>query len=147
MSTDKNSDLSRRDLMVAAGLAAGAITVGLPLLHGADTPPQPGKLKILVAGGHPDDPESACGGTMARYADLGHDVTALYLTRGEAGLKGKTHQEAAAIRTAEAEKACEILKAKALFASQIDGSTEINDARYDDFRKILDAEKSHMLLQ
>jgi LmbE family N-acetylglucosaminyl deacetylase len=46
---------------------------------------------------------------MARYADEGHDVVALYLTRGEAGVTGKSFQEAAAIRTAEAEAACKLL--------------------------------------
>ena len=55
--------------------------------------------------------------------------------------KGKTHKEAAAIRTAEAEKACEVLKARALFAGQIDGSTEVSATRYDAFFKLLDAEK------
>ncbi|HEV3143521.1 MAG TPA: PIG-L family deacetylase, partial [Gemmataceae bacterium] len=140
-----DESLSRRDVLFAAGLAAGAVTVGLPLLHATDPAPKTGKLKIVVAGAHPDDPESACGGTMARYADLGHEVVALYLTRGEAGMKGKTHQEAATIRSAEAEKACEILKARAVFASQIDGSTEINAARYDDFRKLLDAEKPDLV--
>ena len=34
------------------------------------------KLKVLVVGGHPDDPETGCGGTMARYASEGHDVVA-----------------------------------------------------------------------
>src|SRR5438309_701098 len=60
------------------------------------------KLTIVVAGGHPDDPESGCGGTMARYADAGNKVISLYLTRGEAGIPGKSHDEAAAIRTREA---------------------------------------------
>jgi len=32
------------------------------------------KLKVMIVGAHPDDPESSCGGTMARYADLGHEV-------------------------------------------------------------------------
>jgi LmbE family N-acetylglucosaminyl deacetylase len=77
--------------------------------------PQPHRLNVLVAGGHPDDPESGCGGTMARYAGAGHDVVALYLTRGEAGIAGKTHAESATIRTAEPERACAILGAKARF--------------------------------
>ncbi len=133
--------VGRREALV--GLAAGAVAVGLPLVEAraADAPPKKNRLKVIVAGAHPDDPESAAGGTMARYADLGHDVVCLYLTRGEAGMKGKTHEEAAKIRTAEAEKACEILKARALFAGQVDGSTEINAARYDEFFKLLDAEK------
>jgi len=122
---------------------AGATALGLPSVGPSDkgTADAERRLKVIVAGGHPDDPESGAGGTMARYADLGHDVVALYLTRGEAGIEGKSHQEAAAIRTAECQKACEILKARPLFARQVDGSTEINAARYDDFRKILQAEQ------
>jgi LmbE family N-acetylglucosaminyl deacetylase len=97
------------------------------------------KLKVVVAGAHPDDPESGCGGTMARYADLGHEVVSLYLTRGEAGIEGKSHREAALIRTAEAEKACQILGARPMFAGQIDGASEVTNPRYDDFRKILES--------
>ncbi len=131
----------RRELLT--GLAAGAMAVGLPLLEvrAADTAPQRPKLKVIVAGAHPDDPESAAGGTIARYADLGHDVVCLYLTRGEAGMKGKAPKDTAAIRTAEAEKACAILKVRPLFAGQIDGGTEVNAARYDEFAKLLDSEK------
>jgi GlcNAc-PI de-N-acetylase len=51
-------------------------------------------LKILCVGGHPDDPESGCGGTLAKLSAAGHDVTTLYLTRGEAGIPGKSHAEA-----------------------------------------------------
>jgi len=103
------------------------------------------KLKIVVAGGHPDDPESGCGGTMARYADAGHEVVALYLTRGEAGLEGKSHDEAARIRSAEAIEACKILGARPVFAGQIDGATEINRQRYAEYRQILAAEKPDMV--
>jgi len=124
---------------------AGLLGTGLPLL-GQDTNTNPQRrLKVVVAGGHPDDPESGCGGTIARYSDLGHEVVILYLTRGEAGIKGKSHPEAAAIRSAECEKACAILKARPLFAGQIDGSTEVNADRYDEFRKILEAERPHVV--
>jgi LmbE family N-acetylglucosaminyl deacetylase len=132
---------SRREALAA--LAAGSAVLGLPLVEtaavGAAAPAR--KLKVVVAGGHPDDPESTTGGTMARYSDLGHDVVALYLTRGEVGIKGKTPKETAVLRTAEAEKACAILKARPLFADQIDGSTEINSERYEQFFKLLDGEK------
>jgi LmbE family N-acetylglucosaminyl deacetylase len=94
----------------------------------------------LLGGGHPGDPEAACGGTMARLVDLGHEVVALYLTRGEAGVPGKTAAEAGTVRSAEAQRACELLKARALFAGQADGATEVTAARYDDFRKLLDGE-------
>src|SRR5689334_913459 len=91
-------------------------------------------LKVVCVGGHPDDPESGCGGTLARYTEGGNRATVLYLTRGEAGIRGKSHEEAAAIRSAEAEAACKILGAKAVFAGQIDGATELNKARVDSLR-------------
>ena len=45
---------------------------------------------MVCVGAHPDDPESGCGGTLARYAAAGHRVTVLYLTRGEAGIAGQS---------------------------------------------------------
>jgi LmbE family N-acetylglucosaminyl deacetylase len=98
-------------------------------------------LKIVCVGAHPDDPESGCGGTLARYVRQGHRVTVLYLTRGEAGIAGKTHAEAAAIRTAEAEAACKILGAKAVFAGQIDGATVISPSTAQALAKLLAMEE------
>jgi len=94
-------------------------------------------LKVVCVGGHPDDPESGCGGTLARYAEAGNRVSILYLTRGEAGIRGKSHDEAAAIRTAESEAACKILGVKPVFAGQIDGATEITPRRYAEFNKLV----------
>ena len=99
------------------------------------------KLKVVMAGGHPDDPETCAGGTAARYADRGHEVVMLYLTKGEAGIKGKTPEETAAQRTGEVEKACAILKCRSRFAGQIDGKTELSPARYREFRAILEDEQ------
>jgi LmbE family N-acetylglucosaminyl deacetylase len=84
--------------------------------------------KIVCVGGHPDDPESGCGGTLACYAAAGASVTIIYLTRGEAGIPSKSHEEAAVIRSAESRAACRILGAKPVFAGQIDGATVV-DAR------------------
>ena len=94
-------------------------------------------MKILVTGGHPGDPEAGCGGTIARYAQAGHQVTCLYLTRGQAGVSGKTAEQAGAIRTAEGQEACRILKATALFAEQMDGATEVTTSRYAEFAKLV----------
>src|SRR5438045_6002088 len=66
-------------------------------------------LKIVCVGGHPDDPESICGGTLAKFAAAGHSVTIIYLTRGEAGIESRSHEEAASIRSNEAIAACKIL--------------------------------------
>jgi len=126
---------SRRDMLRQSGLLAGALGLGPPLAEAATR-----KLKVVFAGGHPDDPQSGCGGTMARFADLSHEVVALFLTRGELGVPGKSPQETAAIRSAEAQKSCEILRARPVFVNQTDGNTEVNKARYKEFREILDAE-------
>ena len=103
------------------------------------------KMKVVVVGAHPDDPESGCGGSIARYSDLGHEVVIVYLTAGEAGIDGKSASEAAAIRTAESRKACAILKARPVFAGQIDGDTEVNSAQYKRMGQILDVEQPAIL--
>ncbi len=138
MARQPRSHLSRRD-----ALAAGAALLGLPLVEGqaADASPKK-KLKVVVAGAHPDDPESTTGGTIARYADLGHEVVCLYLTRGQAQKKdGKNLPDMATIRTKQAEEACKVLKARPVFAEQTDGATEVSPPRYDEFFKLLTAEK------
>jgi LmbE family N-acetylglucosaminyl deacetylase len=133
------SRTTRRKLL-GQSVALLATAGVLPVLGLETDQAVPGKkLRIVVVGGHPDDPESGCGGTIALYSSLGHEVTILYLTRGEAGIEGKTHEEAAAIRTAEAERACAILEARPVFAGQIDGDTEISSTRYEEFRKIMES--------
>lgn len=117
--------LSRRSLLAA---------VALPLFAQS-------KLKIVVTGGHPGDPECGCGGTIARYTALGHDVTLLYFNRGEGYCGAAPLDRCAAIRTAEAESACRILKAHAAFADQIDGRAVVDPVHYDSFAPILAAEK------
>ena len=99
------------------------------------------KMKIVCVGGHPDDPESGCGGTLAKFAALGHDVTVIYFTRGEAGISGKSHDEAAGIRTQEAVAACKILKAKAIFAGEIDGESIVNNEWVTRVQQLIAAEK------
>jgi LmbE family N-acetylglucosaminyl deacetylase len=115
----------------------------LPLaaaLSRAQTQPRR-ELKIVCVGSHPDDPESGCGGTLARYAALGHAVTIVYLTRGEAGITGKSHDEAAAIRSSECEAACKILGAKPVFAGQIDGATLVDAKAAESLGRILSSER------
>ena len=104
-----------------------------------------GKLKIVVTGGHPGDPEYGCGGTIARYTDLGHEAVLFYLNRGEAGINGKSSTEAAKIRTTEALNACEILKARAVFATQTDGQSVVDASRYKEFYEILAEEQPDII--
>lgn len=102
-------------------------------------------LSIVCVGGHPDDPESGCGGTLTHYASLGHRVTIIYLTRGEAGIRGKSHEESATIRSAESAAACKILGAQPVFAGQIDGATVIDQRATESFSKILFAENPDLV--
>ncbi len=121
--------LNRRD-MIGQACSLG----GLAVSPGSADPPSR-KLKVVVTGGHPGDPEYGCGGTIARYTELGHDVILLYLNDGVPTGKPKD-----GVRIAEAKKACEILKARALFAGQIDGNAVVDQAHYEAFRKILEPE-------
>jgi LmbE family N-acetylglucosaminyl deacetylase len=122
------SDRSRRRFL---GRAAGALALAGHAEPAAAQPltPPASPLSVVCVGAHPDDPESGCGGTLARYSASGHRVTVLYLTRGEAGIPGKSHAEAAVIRTAECEAACKLLGATPAFAGQVDGATEVNRER------------------
>lgn len=131
--------VTRRDALAAS---AAIMAAGLPgAAAGAGFhPDRANRLKVIFTGGHPDDPESGCGGAMALYADAGHDVVGMYLTRGEAGIRGKSHEEAARIRTAEAEEACRILGARPAFLGQVDAATEVNPQRYGEVRKAMELE-------
>ena len=122
-----------------AGSSTLAAT-GLPLTAAESESGAARKLKVVCVGGHPDDPESGCAGTLTRYAQLGHSVTIIYLTRGERGISGKSLDEAARIRSAECEAACKIMGAKSVFFGQIDGATELNKAHVDTMTKLLSAE-------
>jgi LmbE family N-acetylglucosaminyl deacetylase len=117
----ENASTSRRGFVKAGVAGLGLLT--LPGILQAKPKSEVEKRKIVCFGGHPDDPESGCGGTLAKLVNMGHEVTIIYLTTGEAGIEGKSHAEAAAIRKQEAINACAVLKAKPVFAGQIDGAT------------------------
>ena len=137
---------SRREALRAAFGAAGLLALPLPVAADQGPGAAPRPIKVVVFGGHPDDPETMAGGTIARYASLGHEVVCLYLTRGEAGIEGLSHADAARVRTAEAGKACAALGARALFAGQIDGATEVTTARYAEARALIASERPDLLL-
>jgi LmbE family N-acetylglucosaminyl deacetylase len=119
--------VSRRRLLASA--------VALPLQTSAHA------LKIVVAGGHPGDPECGCAGTVARYTELGHEVVLLYLNRGEGYCGAAGLSRCAEIRTAEAEEACQILRARAAFAGQYDGRAVVDKQHYEEFARLLTGEK------
>lgn len=148
------SSITRRVALARACLVGTALAAGLPGLTVArvgessdrSTGDKTGarKFKVIVAGGHPGDPEYGCGGTVARYTDLGHEVVLLYLNNGEWPVK--EGGASAHVRMAEAEKACAILKARPAYAGQINGHAVLDSAHFDDFLKILEAERPDVVI-
>ncbi len=141
-------DFDRRNFVKHTALGMGALV--LPGLKSSAAPetfnhPAEQQLNILCIGAHPGDPEFGCGGTLARYSDAGHQVNILYLTRGEASDASKTFDEMAVLRTKEAETACKVLHAKAIFAGQTDANTELNKKSIDAVTKLILLQQPHIV--
>jgi LmbE family N-acetylglucosaminyl deacetylase len=134
---------SRRDFIIKASAGIGAMS--LPGLLQAGVPAPDARRKIVCVGGHPDDPESGCGGTLARLAALGHEVVIIYLTTGEAGIEGASHDEAARIRKQEAINASRILNCKPVFAGQIDGAAVVSNETLEHLQSLIGQEKPDLV--
>src|SRR5690554_4093828 len=74
---------------------------------------------VLAIAAHPDDETMLAGGTLAMYAEQGHDVYILATTRGEGGECGEPPicERAAlgAVREAELRRAAAALGAREVF--------------------------------
>lgn len=114
--------ISRREMLGKTGWLGATAAVGSPLGTSLaqekprEAPANP-KLKLVFTGGHPGNPE-------AHYTNAGHEVVLLYLNRGDPA--ETPSRKAGGGRIAEAAKACEILKARPAFASQIDGRAVVD---------------------
>ena len=62
-------------------------------------------MNILAIGAHPDDVETSCGGTLAKYAKMGHKVFMATATNGNIGSATLSMEKIAAVRKEEARKA------------------------------------------
>lgn len=135
--------MNRRDMLKVAGTTiAGATLLGAEAFASETTNVSTNKKrKALIIGAHPDDPETGCGGTMLMLRKAGWEVVSVYLTKGHGGIEGKSHDEAATIRTQEAIEACKILEAHPIFMTQIDGNAEVTKARYAEMQELIAAEK------
>ncbi len=138
--------LTRRKLLISAGIAMSGLSTAAPRVsegianvgHGKDRAFR--KLKIIICGGHPGDPEYGCGGTVARMTALGHEVVLLYLNNGA------WPPTPAPVRVKEAATACKILKARPAYAAQINGHAIVDAFHYDDFLKIIAKENPDAVL-
>jgi LmbE family N-acetylglucosaminyl deacetylase len=91
-------------------------------------PAQGGKaLKVVVFGGHPDDPESGAGGLIATLTRQGHKVIAAYGTtfRGDRRFFGRPEGE---VRREEATAACKALGATPKFFPYAHEKLQVDEA-------------------
>lgn len=100
---------------VIAGFSVAFLIISACVLSPAWAGPavQPGrKLKVVIFGGHPDDPESGAGGLATLLVEKGHEVILAYGTtfRGERRFFDRPEAE---VRQQEAAAACRVLGATA----------------------------------
>lgn len=71
-------------------------------------------MNVLAIGCHPDDLEIGCGGTLAKYASLGHKVFMCHIANGNMGHVVIEPEELAPIRDKEAKAAAAVIGAEAI---------------------------------
>jgi len=79
------------------------------------------KLRVLAVGAHPDDLEILCGGTLTKYAKLGHKVIMAHLLSGNKGHYEMDSKKLARVRKEEAKSAAQIIGAEVLSLDFPDG--------------------------
>jgi LmbE family N-acetylglucosaminyl deacetylase len=138
--------MDRRNMLKVTGAALASTSVlGMPVWSKETNEHPVQARKALIIGAHPDDPETGCGGTMILLKQAGYEVVTVYMTKGEAGIVGKSHEESACIRVEEATRASQMLGARPVFMTQIDGNTEINKERYVEMRELIASEKPDVI--
>src|SRR5262249_16487135 len=89
-------------------------------------------LKVVVFGGHPDDPESGAGGLIATLTRQGHEVICAYGTtfRGDRRFFGRPEGEG---RQDEASAPCQVLGAKPKFFPDAHEKVAAEEAKLGEF--------------
>jgi LmbE family N-acetylglucosaminyl deacetylase len=109
--------MNRRQRSFTGWFVAPAVILSLLSLPGTaaqDAAHSAKNLKVVIFGGHPDDPESGAGGLIATLTRQGHEVILAYGTafRGDRKFFGRPEAE---VRRTEAVAACSLLGATAKF--------------------------------
>jgi LmbE family N-acetylglucosaminyl deacetylase len=107
----------KRHLPFPVCVILGALCLGLchlPSIGASERDQSSRKLKVVIFGGHPDDPESGAGGLAATLTAGGHEVILAYGTafRGDRQFFGRPEGE---VRREEAVAACQVLHASPKF--------------------------------
>jgi N-acetylglucosamine malate deacetylase 1 len=145
--------LNRRSMLrrscALAGASAPLRTLELTGAQGERPAPER-KLRVVTVGGHADDPQTCAGGTLALYADRGHDVVGLSLAGGPPPAPDATANDRRVKSRLDAIKMAQILKIR-LDCLNYSGSNsgqftlpivhrsacEISGQRYKEFTEIL----------
>ena len=83
--------------------------------------------RVMVVGAHPDDPEFLAGGTVARLAKEGREITYVIVTNGNKGSgdRGMTSEQLGPIRAEEQRRAARVLGVERVeFLGYEDGAVE-----------------------
>lgn len=152
--------ISRRTLLSLSSSVAGAAAVSaLPFEARADGAPEKSpssppddlpevhrkkRLKVFFAGAHVDD-WILCGGTLARYARLGHEVQIISLTPGNSvSMADVAHlplEKLAAERRAQAVRGTKLIGASIRFLNENDLQVRVSPQACQAFNKLLLLEK------
>jgi LmbE family N-acetylglucosaminyl deacetylase len=73
------------DLTVSVGIVVLGGLLLLMMIYRVPVQPTRKNRVVLAVGAHPDDLEIACGGTLAKLHDAGHEIHGIVLTSGERG--------------------------------------------------------------
>lgn len=91
------SHLDWAPFAIGLGIVAGLALIGSFVANRRPRVRAERPKRILVIGAHPDDLELACGGSLARFVDNGHEVHALVMSKGaQGGVKEVRASEAVA---------------------------------------------------
>lgn len=82
------------------------------------------RMRILGVGAHPDDVEITCGGTLARYAQMGHHITMAFACDGDKGHFVIPREELARVRNQEAKHAASMIGADSIWLGFHDAEIE-----------------------
>jgi len=97
-------------------------------------------MDILAIGAHPDDIEYGCAGALIKYADRGHRIHLMILTRGEEGGAGEERQR-------EQYDAAEIIGAdKVFWGDYHDTKLPLNKELIDRIEEVLTEVKPHLIM-
>lgn len=94
-------------------------------------------MRILAVGCHPDDLEIGCGGTLAKYAKLGHDVIMCHVANGNRGHAVIMPDELRVMRIGEAKKSGGIIGAKEVLTLDV-ADLEVDSSNEETVKKMID---------